>query len=242
MIEKITRSDGLHSPMNDSDAVCDTSRSADISGQDVENDRGLIVAGTRRRLLGIFGIVLVPTAMNFAILLISVHVAPVFSQAVWSAFVIGALSFLISLCSFIAYYDDDISASWAWASITTNGLIVIVVFASIHKGAGIIYAGPMDTPGVVALDWATAIYFSTVTFTTLGYGDFQPVATLRLVAAGEALLGYLFLGLLVGAALQTVSRARGGDTVGSVSKHQVKAHRDADQTRQIGQDCQNQNS
>lgn len=37
------------------------------------------------------------------------------------------------------------------------------------------------------------IYYSAVTFTTLGYGDFKPCAAARLYAAGETLLGGFFL-------------------------------------------------
>ena len=39
-----------------------------------------------------------------------------------------------------------------------------------------------------------ALYFSTVTFTTLGYGDFQPSTLSRPVAALQALFGYIYLG------------------------------------------------
>lgn len=48
-------------------------------------------------------------------------------------------------------------------------------------------------------------YLSIVTFTTLGFGDFQPQPFMRLYTAGEAVLGYIFLGLLVGA---LIDRAR----------------------------------
>lgn len=44
-----------------------------------------------------------------------------------------------------------------------------------------------------------AIYFSTVTFTTLGYGDITPVGHYRIFAVFEALTGYICVGLFVGA-------------------------------------------
>jgi hypothetical protein len=43
-----------------------------------------------------------------------------------------------------------------------------------------------------------AYYFSILTFTTLGYGDIQPLAEHRLIASLEALYGFVYLGLLVG--------------------------------------------
>ena len=43
-----------------------------------------------------------------------------------------------------------------------------------------------------------ALYFSVVTFTTLGYGDMAPREAYRLVAAFQAIQGYVFLGAFVG--------------------------------------------
>jgi hypothetical protein len=43
-----------------------------------------------------------------------------------------------------------------------------------------------------------ALYFSMVTFTTLGYGDLTPNDQFKIVAAGQAVLGYITLGLIVG--------------------------------------------
>lgn len=47
-------------------------------------------------------------------------------------------------------------------------------------------------------DWTTSLYFSTVTFTTLGYGDLRPPpGRMRLVAGVEALLGMCLMALFV---------------------------------------------
>jgi voltage-gated potassium channel Kch len=43
-------------------------------------------------------------------------------------------------------------------------------------------------------DIATALYFSTVTFSTLGYGDVLPPERWRLLAALEAVNGFLLIG------------------------------------------------
>jgi voltage-gated potassium channel Kch len=43
-----------------------------------------------------------------------------------------------------------------------------------------------------------ALYFSTMTFTTLGYGDFQPATTAgKLLAISETSAGVVLLALLV---------------------------------------------
>jgi len=61
----------------------------------------------------------------------------------------------------------------------------------------------------VAVNSRDAVYFSAVTFSTLGYGDFRPCEVARIWAAGQAILGNLHLGLIVGAAFFFVQAAVG---------------------------------
>jgi hypothetical protein len=63
-----------------------------------------------------------------------------------------------------------------------------------------------------ASDIYDILYFSYVAFTTVGFGDLSPVGLCRGVAAVEAVTGYLFLGLLVGASSQlfTMETVSGG--------------------------------
>jgi len=42
-------------------------------------------------------------------------------------------------------------------------------------------------------DFADCIYFSSVTYTTLGYGDLSPEGPLRLLASSEALTGFVLI-------------------------------------------------
>lgn len=42
-----------------------------------------------------------------------------------------------------------------------------------------------------------ALYFSVVTFTTLGYGDFAPVGPSRIIASAEAIIGSFTIALFV---------------------------------------------
>jgi len=49
----------------------------------------------------------------------------------------------------------------------------------------------------VTTSTAESIYFSIVTWTTLGYGDIQPTGSARNYAASEAIIGYLYMGLIV---------------------------------------------
>lgn len=55
--------------------------------------------------------------------------------------------------------------------------------------------------GRVAADFITSVYFSTITITTLGYGDFSPKNHLvaELVAAAQAINGLIAFGVFTGA-------------------------------------------
>lgn len=60
-------------------------------------------------------------------------------------------------------------------------------------GAGLIESGG----GLTNSSFTDCLYFSLVTFSTLGYGDILPKHSFRLLAASEALMGILLCGLLL---------------------------------------------
>jgi len=64
---------------------------------------------------------------------------------------------------------------------------IIFLFALIYN-----YCGALSES-----DFHSALYFSIVTFTTLGYGDVIPVKQYRLVAASEAVCGLLLFGMFL---------------------------------------------
>jgi len=56
--------------------------------------------------------------------------------------------------------------------------------------------------GNITKDYFKCLYFSVITFTTVGYGDFAPCGISRLFAAMEALLGPAFLTLFMAALIK----------------------------------------
>ena len=85
----------------------------------------------------------------------------------------------------------NLMKEYLWVFIV--GCMNISIFASVYHMFGI-----QGASGVILGDWPTSYYFSIVTWTTLGYGDFSPVENLRLVAAFEATMGYFYMAILVG--------------------------------------------
>ena len=109
--------------------------------------------------------------------------------------VIFIIFLIMAITSWCNIFAEDMrnknSVRFVMFTLLGQTLAFILMFASIYKAGGL---KGLDPP----LDIGTALYFSIVTWTTLGYGDLQPIEQLRLVAAFEALLGYVYLGLIVG--------------------------------------------
>lgn len=75
-------------------------------------------------------------------------------------------------------------------------LFLIGYFALIYKSFGVISP---DAVTASKLNWLDAIYFSVITWTTLGYGDFHPGSDqVKIFVMLEALLGYIYMSVLVG--------------------------------------------
>jgi hypothetical protein len=74
------------------------------------------------------------------------------------------------------------------------------VFAGIYRGHGLRQG---DVPVNLLNDGPTALYFSIVTWTMLGYGDFTPKADIRLIAALETIIGYGYLAVVAGLVSET---------------------------------------
>ena len=80
--------------------------------------------------------------------------------------------------------------------------VVIAGFALLYCVKGVVVnevtvATTATAPARMAYDWGSSLYFSIVTFTTLGYGDLRPPEDLRLWAATEAIMGAFLMALFV---------------------------------------------
>ena len=77
-------------------------------------------------------------------------------------------------------------------------LLFGVGWAHAYHLTGMLHPGSFNIPSgetATVLDW---VYFSYITLTTVGYGDFTPVRPIaRTLAIGEALAGQLYLAVLV---------------------------------------------
>ncbi len=93
-----------------------------------------------------------------------------------------------------------------WRVLGSSAVLLVGSALAFPLTGGLLQTGPEETIpvefGETPLDWPgvvfKSLYFSAVTFATLGYGDIQPVGSVaRLLAATESLLGTLLMALLV---------------------------------------------
>jgi len=74
---------------------------------------------------------------------------------------------------------------------------VILCWAAIYWFGGVVAVTPEGRQIVTCHEFIPSLYFSIVTFTTLGCGDFRPPPNLRLVAGVEAMLGAGLMALFI---------------------------------------------
>jgi hypothetical protein len=110
-----------------------------------------------------------------------------------SAWAVWFFLFVVITIPFRATVDFKPNGQRLALDTLISGLNWIVVCAVHYRLLGI---GPAEKY-VSTFDY---IYFSTVTFSTLGYGDFSPEPPARPIASLEAIIGNLHLGVLVAAA------------------------------------------
>ncbi|MGR3502604.1 ion channel [Pseudaestuariivita sp.] len=130
-----------------------------------------------------------------------------YATAMFAAF--GFVFFLATTFAVIYLQSERfrISPSRLIRDIAISIFYSVVAFALYYRTVGIL-------PTFDAQRTQTArdfIYFSVVTFSTLGYGDFRPSPDSRLLAASQALLGTVHIGMIVGAAFLTFSMSGRGE-------------------------------
>lgn len=110
-------------------------------------------------------------------------------SALISAFV--AWPFYIWLLTKIVKLEKGSVARLCWSVY----LSLVFMFLQILSYAKVYQATGLEHKGT--LTGGDYVYFATITWTTVGYGDISPTANARVFAAIEAVSGYLFMGIVI---------------------------------------------
>lgn len=108
----------------------------------------------------------------------------------YATVILACFALLTSILGFIIH---DLGPGRALFAAVAQGGALLFVFAGVYRGFGLLYSGQPRPTGAI-----NALYFSIITWTTVGYGDFTPPEALQLVAALQAMLGYFIFGSAVG--------------------------------------------
>jgi hypothetical protein len=87
---------------------------------------------------------------------------------------------------------------------------MVVSYALLYRYWGVTDAS-LGEHAAYSNDPVTCLYFSIVTWTTLGYGDVSPSREIRLVAASEAFFGYIGMAMFIAFFAQLIARRRQPD-------------------------------
>ncbi|RLU01785.1 ion channel [Ketobacter sp.] len=118
-------------------------------------------------------------------------------SAIWLG-VIALWISLIVICGITAYFSFTFFRSsehfGKFLYFVLYVFLLIAYLALIYKLFGIV---DTSTNEEIKPSLLNAAYFSVVTWTTLGYGDFRPIDQLKPFVMAEDLMGYIFMALLV---------------------------------------------
>lgn len=113
---------------------------------------------------------------------------------------VSLFAVLLAAC----YELTKAQSKWVVPSMLVLAVIAgILTHAMLYNQLGLVMSADQE---LFYPEWRDALYFSVVTFTTLGYGDMAPRKEIRLVAAFQAIYGYLLLGALVGMLVAAFNR------------------------------------
>jgi len=92
--------------------------------------------------------------------------------------------------------------------ILLTAIAVWLIYANLFFWIPEFLISPVHGSEPITPTFISALYFSTVTITTLGYGDLAPnpnIPACRIIAASEAVLGYVILGVAVAMLLRRLT-------------------------------------
>jgi hypothetical protein len=127
--------------------------------------------------------------------LVAIYFA-IYKWSLIAALIFSAIFMVADMFSWpgaIKSHEKDDKLIFLIVTIATSGFAIIAFFANAYE-----YFGEVLHGGITIKGLGEHLYFSAVTFTTLGYGDYLPHGYAKLFAVLEALLGFAYFAFIVG--------------------------------------------
>ena len=163
-----------------------------------------LLVGLRKSMLSVAALV-APMVAGFFVVHLSYSLLSPRSDAILD----GALMFLLAALVLVTSRRMDLLVQLAALGLLLS--MTVWSYSDIYVRMGIV-----EGVSTIVHDRESALYFSIITFTTVGYGDYHPTLDGRMVAATEALTGYVFFGVFISMlstyiAVHNVRTARDGN-------------------------------
>jgi hypothetical protein len=119
-------------------------------------------------------------------------IAEMYDVFIWIAAQVPVFSFGVWLGIVRNEYPSTIEKLLVSAMVVSFICTITMSYALAYRYVGLIDGDKVTHEPI------TCLYFSIVTWTTLGYGDVRPSPDARLLAASEAVVGYIWMGAYIG--------------------------------------------
>jgi Ion channel len=122
----------------------------------------------------------------------------VFATLPLAVYLVTSIILIVKYFPRIANADAHNTVYYLW-DLAVHAALLIIIYALIFKRMGLLLgSAKVEDP-------ADFLYFSIITWTTVGFGDIVPTPSSRMFAASEALCGYVYMGLYLAIVLQVLA-------------------------------------
>ncbi len=132
----------------------------------------------------------------FQLLLVGLYFVLYYFMSIYAALLLALFFVIADIFAWkkaLRLYVKDENFAYLGFTLFTSMLAIIFMFANSYELTSSIKNGSEIVEGL----WEH-VYFSIVTFTTLGYGDYVPTGIAKIIVSIQAIFGFVYFAFIVG--------------------------------------------